>query len=327
MRIGNVDTDNRVFLAPLAGVSDLPFRLLVKRAGCGLVYTEMISAQGLIYTNRNTCRLLDIAPEEKPIAVQLFGSDPEVMAGAVRIAAENGADIIDINMGCPVVKIVKNGEGSALMRNPDRAAAVIRAAVAATELPVTVKIRKGWDTKESNAVEIAALAEAAGAKAIAVHGRTREQFYSGKADWSIIRAVKERVRVPVIGNGDIFSPPDAARMFAETGCDAVMIGRGALGNPWLFQRTVHYLATGELLPEPAGGEKIALALEHLAMLTAYKGEKSGVREMRKHASWYIKGLREAAAVRTRLNRAETKADMEGVLLAYRAELAAAVRGV
>lgn len=327
MQIGTVVPENRVFLAPLAGVSDLPFRLLVKRAGCGLVYTEMISAQGLIHTNQNTCRLLDIAPEEKPVAVQLFGSDPEVMAGAARIAAANGADIIDINMGCPVAKIVKNGEGSDLMRNPEKAAAVIGAVAEAIPLPVTVKIRKGWDAKEVNAVEVAVLAEAAGVKAIAVHGRTREQFYSGEADWDIIRAVKERVNVPVIGNGDIFSPSDAAKMLQQTGCDAVMVGRGALGNPWLFRRTVRYLATGELLPEPLGEEKITLALEHLTMLTDYKGERKGVREMRKHASWYIKGLQGAALVRTWLNRAETKEEMESVLLGYRAELTRSQRGV
>jgi tRNA-dihydrouridine synthase B len=327
IRIGSVVPDNPVFLAPLAGVSDLPFRLFAKQAGCGLVYTEMISAQGLIRANRNSYRLLDIVPEEKPVAVQLFGSDRFVMADAAQIAAANGADIIDINMGCPVTKVVKNGEGCAMMRNLKLAAAVIRAVAEATPLPVTVKMRKGWDEKESNAVELAVLAEAAGAKAVAVHGRTREQFYSGEADWEVIRAVKERISVPVIGNGDIFAPPDAARMFAETGCDAVMIGRGALGNPWLFQRTLHYLTTGELLPEPSGAEKIALALRHLMMLTEYKGEKSGVREMRKHASWYIKGLRAAATVRTRLNRADTITEMKNILLAYRAELTGPAGGV
>ena len=317
MKIGAVSLANPVMLAPMAGVTDLPFRLLVKEMGCGLVFTEMVSDKGLIYNNEHTHKMLHIDERERPVALQIFGSEPEPMAKAARIVEQAGADILDINMGCPTLKIVKNGEGSALMRNPSLAYSIIASVVAAVSIPVTVKIRKGWDDTSVNAVEIAQLAEKAGAAAISVHGRTREQFYAGQADWGIIKAVKASVSIPVNGNGDIRSPGDAARMMAETGCDGVMIGRGAQGNPWLFRQVTHYLQTGELLPGPSIAERIDMALRHLEMLTAYKGEHIGIREMRSHAAWYTKGLPHSAELRLRFNRAETRQDFAAILNAFR----------
>ena len=317
MKIGAVSLANPVMLAPMAGVTDLPFRLLVKEMGCGLVFTEMVSDKGLIYNNEHTHNMLHIDERERPVALQIFGSEPEPMAKAARIVERAGADILDINMGCPTLKIVKNGEGSALMRNPSLAYSIIASVVTAVSIPVTVKIRKGWDDTSVNAVEIAQLAEKAGAAAISVHGRTREQFYAGQADWSIIKAVKASVSIPVNGNGDIRSPGDAAKMMAETGCDGVMIGRGAQGNPWLFRQVTHYLQTGELLPGPSIAERIDMALRHLEMLTAYKGEHIGIREMRSQAAWYTKGLPHSAELRLRFNRAETRQDFAAILNAFR----------
>ncbi len=323
MRIGHIELANPVILAPMAGVTDLPFRLLAKEMGCGLVYSEMVSDKGLIYDNTHTKKLLAIDARERPVALQIFGSEPESMAKAAGIVAAAGADIIDINMGCPTPKIVKNGEGSALMRNPALAGRIIAAVVAAAGgMPVTVKFRKGWDETSVNAVQIARIAEQAGAAAVSVHGRTREQFYSGQADWSIIRDVKQAVAIPVIGNGDIRTPQDAERMLTETGCDGIMIGRGAQGNPWIFRQVAHYLATGQTLPLPALGERIDMLLRHLDMLVGHKGEYTGIREMRSHAAWYTKGLPSSAELRLTFNQAATRDDFIRIMENYRQELTA-----
>jgi tRNA-dihydrouridine synthase B len=316
MQIGNIQLQNNVFLAPMAGVTDLPFRLLCKEQGCGLVYTEMVSAKGLYYEDKKTETLLQIDEREKPVAVQIFGSDPDIMAQIANEAASTGASIVDINMGCPTPKIVKNGEGSALMLNPNLVGRIVKAVSQAVHLPVTVKVRKGWDEGSINADEIAMIAEENGAKAVTVHGRTREQFYSGKADWDIIKQVKQSVKIPVIGNGDIVTPEDAKRMLEYTGCDGIMIGRGAQGNPWIFSRVIHYLNTGELLPEPTPQEKINKAIENVRLLVQYKGEYVGIREARKHVAWYIKGLRNAARVKEAVNRITTLSEMESLLREY-----------
>lgn len=316
MKIGRVVLENPVIAAPMAGVTDKAFRVLAKEAGCGLVCTEMVSDMGLNYNNQRTKLLLDIEGEEHPISVQIFGSDPAIMAQAAQIVESLGADIIDINMGCPAPKIVKSGEGSALMRDLPLAEKIIKAVVQAVKLPVTVKTRKGWDDKVTTAVELAKRAEAAGAQAITVHGRTREQYYSGQADWAIIAKVKQSVAVPVIGNGDIFSPQDAQLMLQVTGCDGVMIGRGAMGNPWLYTAVVKYLQDGQTLSLPSARDKIEMAIRHLSMIKSDKGEYIAVREMRKHAAWYIKGLKGAAKARQYINKASTETDLVKTLLEY-----------
>ena len=314
MRIGSVTiAEPAVILAPMAGVTDLPFRLLAKEMGCSLVYSEMVSDKGLIYDNCHTLDLTRIDARERPVALQIFGSEPESMATAAQIAARSGPDIIDINMGCPTPKIVKNGEGSALMRQPELAYRIMASVVQAVNIPATVKIRKGWDEDSVNAVEMAKLAEKAGISAIAVHGRTRAQFYAGQADWSIIKAVKESVGIPVIGNGDIRSPLDASRMLTETGCDGIMIGRGAQGNPWIFRQVMGYLAKGELVPLPDLEERLTILLRHLDMLIACKGDYIAIREMRRHAAWYTKGLPHAAEIRLKLNQAECREDFVHIL--------------
>ena len=316
MKIGHLELENNVFLAPMAGVTDLPFRILCKEMGCGLVYSEMVSAKGILYDNKNTTELLEIDPKERPVAVQLFGSDPEILGAMAKKIEPYPIDIIDVNMGCPAPKIVKNGEGSCLMKTPELVGKIVKSLVESQSKPVTIKFRKGFDDDHVNAVEIAKIAEANGASAVAVHGRTREQYYSGKADWDIIKQVKEAVNIPVIGNGDVFSPQDAKNLLEHTGCDAIMVGRGAQGNPWIFKRILHYLQTGELLPEPTAEERVEKALRHSQMLIDYKGEYIGVREMRKHMAWYMKGLPGAAELRGKLNHAETMAQLEELLRGY-----------
>lgn len=308
LKIGNVELENNLILAPMAGVTDLPFRLLCKEQGCGLMYTEMVSAKAILYKNRNTGPLMEVRPEEEPVALQLFGSDPEIVSDIAAQVEDGPYAFIDINMGCPVPKIVNNGEGSALMKNPKLVEEILTALVKKVKKPVTVKFRKGFDDDHINAVEIARIAESCGVSAVAVHGRTRAQFYSGKADWDIIRQVKEAVKIPVIGNGDIFTPEDAKRMLDETGCDGLMIARGAKGNPWIFSRTLHYLETGELLGPPDKEELKETILRHAQLQIQFKGEYLGLCEMRKHLSWYTVGLPHSSSLRNDVNQTETWED-------------------
>lgn len=316
MKIGNLNLDNRVFLSPMAGVTDLPFRLICKEQDCGMLYTEMVNAKALCYDDQNTKKMLKIEEEEHPVAIQIFGSDPEYMGGAAKILNSYPNEILDINMGCPAPKVVKNGDGSALLKNPELAAKVLKAVVGNSEKPVTLKIRKGWDDTCINAVEIAKIAEDCGISAIAIHCRTREQYYSGKADWDIIRQVKENVSIPVIGNGDVFEVEDAINMLNQTNCDAIMIGRGAQGNPWIFKRINHYMQTGEILPEPTLEEKINTAKKHLKLAVEEHGEYVAVREMRKHIAWYLKGLRNSARVRDEINKIESYEEVVNKLESY-----------
>lgn len=311
--IGGVTVENPLVLAPMAGVTDLPFRLLCKEQGCGMTYTEMVSAKAILYGNKNTQELLKIGEAERPAAVQIFGSDPEIMAEIGARLAEGPYDIIDVNMGCPVPKIVNNGEGSALMRDPGTAEKILTAMVKAISKPVTVKFRKGFANGEETAVEFSKMAEACGVQAVAVHGRTREQYYSGKADWDVIRRVKEAVKIPVIGNGDVFQPEDAARMMGETGCDGVMIARGAKGNPWIFKRSLEFLRTGQASLSPSREEVREMILRHGRMLIEYKGEYVGMREMRGHMAWYTAGMPHSASLRREINQIETYEDMEKLL--------------
>ena len=313
LRIGNTILENNVILAPMAGVTDLPFRLLCREQGAGCVVTEMVSAKAILYNNRNTKELMQIHPQERPAAIQLFGSDPDIMAQIAARIEDGPYDFIDVNMGCPVPKVVNNGEGSALMKNPKQAEKVLSAMVKAVKKPVTVKFRKGFNDTSVNAVEFAKMAVGSGVAAVAVHGRTREQYYSGKADWDIIRQVKEAVKIPVIGNGDIFTPQDAGRMMEETGCDGIMVARGAKGNPWIFRRINHYLDTGEILPGPSIEEIQAMILRHGHMLAAYKGEQTAMREMRGHVAWYTKGMPHSAALRNEINQVETLKGLAGLL--------------
>ena len=302
MKIGNVQLDNEVFLSPMAGVTDLPFRTICKEKGCGMLYTEMINAKALCYDDENTKKMLRMDKDEHPVAVQIFGSDPEFMGKAAIIMNQYPNEILDINMGCPAPKVIKNGDGSALMRNPKLAAEVLTAVVKNSEKPVTLKIRKGWDDDSVNAVEIAKIAEECGISALAIHGRTREQFYSGKAYWDIIAEIKQAINIPVIGNGDVFEVEDAVNMLEKTKCDAIMIGRGAQGNPWIFNRINHYMKTGEILPEPTLEEKITTAIRHMNLAVAEHGDYVAVREMRKHIGWYLKGLKNSAKYRDQINK-------------------------
>jgi tRNA-dihydrouridine synthase B len=304
MKIGNIELDSPVALAPMAGISDLPYRVICRRFGCGLTVSEMVSAKGLLYKNEKTFAMLQIDEAERPTAIQLFGSVPEELAEAARIVEDRGADIIDFNMGCPVPKVVNNGEGSALMKTPELAGKILEAMVRAVRIPVTVKFRAGWDEAHRNAVEIARIAEASGIAAVAVHGRTRNQFYMGKADWDIIRQVKEALRIPVLGNGDIFSAEDGLRMRKETNCDGLMLARGAYGNPWLFAQLRAALA-GEEIPTVTVEERLRQIIHHATALVEFKGEKVAIREMRSHASAYIKGLPRASEYRERFHKLET----------------------
>jgi len=316
VKIKNLKIDNKVFLAPMAGVTDLPFRLLCKKQNCGMVYTEMVSAKGLLFENEKTGSLLQVDEREHPVAAQLFGSDPDIIAEMAKRVEETPVDMIDINMGCPALKITRNGEGSALMKTPERIGEIVYRVARSIEKPLTIKIRKGFDDNSINAVEIAKIAEDAGADAIAIHGRTREQFYTGKADWNIIKEIKDAVGIPVIGNGDIVKPQDAKDMLDKTGCDAVMIGRGAQGNPWIFSRTNHYLETGEILPMPTVEERIATALYHAEMILTYKGDYIGIRQMRSHLAWYIKGLPNSSEMRVKINKIDNLEELKSVLWQY-----------
>ena len=317
MRIGNIKLKNRLILAPMAGITDMPFRVLAKRMGCALVCSEMISDKGLLYQNAHTMKMLQLEPAERPAAIQIFGSDAPSMREAAKMVEQAGADIIDINMGCPTPKIVKNGEGAALMKNPALAFDIMASVVGAVKVPVTVKMRKGWDAKNINALEIAKLAEQAGVAAVSVHGRTRDEFYSGKADWGIVKKIKETVQIPVILSGDIISPATAQAALVETGCDGLMIGRAARGNPWIFKNILHYFATGIILPEPRLAERAQMLLTHLEMLIEHKGEYIAVREMRSHAGWYTKGLPNSAALRLAINCAKNKDDFLVIIEDYR----------
>ncbi len=309
LKIGNVTLDNNIVLAPMAGVTDLPFRLLCKEQGAGLICMEMISAKAIYFNNKNTMELMEIHPEECPVSLQLFGSDADIIAEMAKRIEERPFAILDINMGCPVPKVAGNGEGSALMRNPKLVAEIVEKTAKAISKPVTVKIRKGFNENEVNAVEIAHIAEECGAAAVAVHGRTREQYYSGKADWDIIRQVKERVKIPVIGNGDIVDGASAKAMLEQTGCDGLMIGRGAQGNPWIFREILHFLETGELMAPASKEEKAAVIRRHIELQMQYKGEFTGVREMRKHLAWYSAGLPGSAKFRNEVNLMETKEEL------------------
>ena len=305
LKIGTVELENNVILGPMAGVTDLPFRLLCREQGAGLLCMEMVSAKAVFYGNRNTKELLQVNPGERPVSLQLFGSDPEVLSDIAARLEEGPYDLFDLNMGCPVPKVVKNGEGSALMKDPKLVERILSSMVRALKKPVTVKIRKGFNDESVNAVEIARIAEGCGAAAVAVHGRTREQYYSGKADWEIIRQVKEAVSIPVIGNGDVDSPEAAKRMLAETGCDGVMVARGAKGNPWIFKRITEYLETGRIPPKPSREEVKAMMLRHGEMMVEFKGEAAAMREMRKHVAWYTAGWPHSAALRNDINAVET----------------------
>lgn len=321
LKIGPVKLENNVVLAPMAGVCNPAFRVIAKQFGAGLVCAEMVSDKGIVYGNQKTLQMLRVEEEERPLSLQIFGGDVDTLVqAAVYVDQNTNADIIDINMGCPVPKIVNCDAGARWLLMPEKVEDMIRTIVRHVRKPVTVKMRIGWDDKRIVAVEVAQAVEAGGGSAVAVHGRTRAQMYEGKANWDIIRQVKEAVRIPVIGNGDIFTPQDAKRMLETTGCDGVMIGRAALGNPWMLYRTVKYLTTGELPPEPTPREKIEVALEHLDRLVAVKGETIGVKEMRKHAAWYLKGLPHSAEMRAAVNQQTTREGMRNLLLAYAEEL-------
>lgn len=312
-KIGPVGIENPFVLAPMAGITDLPFRMLCKEQGAGLLYTEMVSAKAISYRNRNTLPLMEISPKEHPVALQIFGSEPELMAEVARSIEDQPFDILDINMGCPVPKVVNNGEGSALLKDPELIRKIVSAVSRAVKKPVTVKMRIGFEGADVDPVETAKIMEDAGAAAIAVHGRTRQQYYSGKADWDTIRKIKEAVSVPVIGNGDVDSPKKAEAMLKETGCDAVMIGRAVRGNPWIFREMNYYFETGELLPRPSVEELKEMILRHARRQIEKKGEYTGIREMRKHVAWYTAGMRHSAGIRRESNLISGYEEMKALL--------------
>lgn len=322
LQIGGVKLENNLILAPMAGVSDLPFRLLCMEQGAGLVCMELVSAKAILYKNRNTEELLAIDLNEKCVSLQLFGSDPDIMSEIAKQIEERPFDILDINMGCPVPKVVNNGDGSALMKNPVLAGKIIEKTVRAIKKPVTVKIRKGFDDAHVNAPELAHIAQESGAAAVAVHGRTREQYYAGAADWEIIRKVKENVSIPVLGNGDLKTADDIAAMAEQTGCDGFMIARGAQGNPWIFRQILHYFETGETLEKPSFAEVTQMLLRHAKMQLAIKGDYTGIREIRKHAAWYTAGYRNSSKLRGRINEVESYDELQALfeeVLSYNEE--------
>ncbi|MBQ3584918.1 MAG: tRNA dihydrouridine synthase DusB [Lachnospiraceae bacterium] len=314
MKIGNINIENNLILAPMAGVTDFPFRKICREMGCGLLYTEMVSAKAILYKNKNTEPLLETDETEHPIAVQIFGSDPEIMGDmAKKLEEERSFDIIDVNMGCPVPKIVNNHEGSALMKEPKLVEQILKNIVSKVNKPVTIKIRKGFDENHINAAEIAKIAEACGVSAVAVHGRTREQYYSGKADYSIIAKVKDSVKIPVIGNGDVCGVEDAKRMYEETGCDAIMIGRAARGNPWIFREISSYMKDGIVCEKPDMEEVKEMILRHARMLIECKGEYTGIREMRKHVAWYTAGMPHSSSLRNKVNQLENYEELKRLI--------------
>lgn len=317
LKIGNVPMNNNVVLAPMAGVCNPAFRLIAKEFGCGLVCAEMVSDKAILHGNQRTLEMLFVDEREKPLSLQIFGGDKESLVEAVKFVDQNtNADIIDINMGCPVPKVTKCDAGARWLLDPKKIYEMVSYAADAAKKPVTVKMRIGWDDEHIYAVENAQAVERAGGAAVSVHGRTREQLYTGKANWDILRDVKQAVNIPVIGNGDVFSPEDAKRLLEHTNCDGVMIGRGALGNPWMLYRTVHYLTTGELLPEPSPGEKIRIAVLHLDRLADLKGENVAVREMRKHLAWYLKGMPDSAIVKNSIMDLTSRSEVVAVLEDY-----------
>ena len=315
MKIGNVETDNNIFLAPMAGITDLPFRLICKEKGAGLVYTEMVSAKALLYGDEKTKLLLKTCKEERPLAVQIFGSDIESIAYASKYVSEFG-DIVDINMGCPAPKVVKNGDGSRLLLDLELVKQIVETAVKNSKVPVTVKIRKGWDEEHIVALEAAKVIEQAGASAITVHGRTRSQYYSGEADWEIIKKVKENVKIPVIGNGDLRCAEDVEKAFKSSKVDGVMIGRATLGNPWIFSQTLEYLKTGNKIPKPSNEERLSIILKHIELEINEKGERVAIKEMRKHISAYTKSLKDSSQFRNKVNTLETKKEVIDCLKEY-----------
>lgn len=320
LKLKNITIEGNLILAPMAGVTDLPFRLLCKEQGADFIYTEMVSAKGILYNNKNTESLLVVKEEERPVALQLFGADPVIMSEMAKRIEDKDFDVLDINMGCPVPKVVNNGEGSALMKDPRLAGEIIYKISRAIKKPVTVKIRKGFHTLDANAVEMAKIAEESGAAAVAVHGRTREQYYSGKADWDIIKQVKEAVKIPVIGNGDIFTPQDAKEILNYTGCDGIMLARGAKGNPWIFRQIKTYLNTGTIEERPNIEEVIQMIVRHAALQIQFKGEFIGIREMRKHVDWYTVGYPKSSKLRKQVNEVENLAALESLLEKYKSSL-------
>lgn len=316
LKIGNVELENNIILAPMAGVTDLPFRIICKKYGNpGLVCNEMVSSKAIVYEDEKTRLMLNCSNEQRPISMQIFGSEPEVMGQAAKEVSQI-CDILDVNMGCPAPKVVKNGDGSKLLQNLDLVGEIVEEVIRTSSKPVTVKIRKGWDNENIVAVQAAKIIEEAGAQAIIVHGRTREEYYSGVADWDIIRQVKEAVEIPVIGNGDIKTEEDAKRIFEETNVDGIMIGRGSLGNPWIFKKIAYYLENGSKMPEISNEEKYNVILEHFDLLEKEKGEYTATREIRKHIAWYVKGMKNATVIRDEINRVESSNEFKRILKEY-----------